>query len=108
MCSHLGTDAKVIARRLADLKLLGQEVQALGPTLLGDVADPGLYLGPLPAGVVAGVRCPSTHGRVSSLSDCTLFVVNTTPREQTFHLLGGSESVPWLAPFGVFILPVKR
>ena len=92
-----------------------QEVKALEAVLLGDVVDVAKVVGmPLPNGVVAGMRCPTTP----AIADCTLIVVNTTPREQSYRLLttaaaavaaGGDTSrvEQWLAPFGVSLLQVS-
>lgn len=80
----------------------GQEVHALEAVLLGNIVDATKTVEPLPAGVVAGMRCPDDQEK-----DCTLFVVNTTPREDSFQLVGGG-SVNMLAPFGINMLPVPR
>ncbi len=102
---------EVIERRLSDLKLLGQEINALEGVLLGDVTDAATAVGSLPAGVIAGMRCSGQGAK-----ECTLIVVNTTPREQSFEFVAGATpaggSLMWLAgplaPFGVTILAVPH
>lgn len=107
---------EVVARRLSDLKLLGQEVRALETVLLGDVVDPEVLLSKeqLPSGVVVGLRCPAGFAGGS----CTMLVVNTTPKEHIIELeqktteqkvtaattLAGMH----LAPFGVTVLDIPR
>jgi hypothetical protein len=84
---------------LADLRLLGLEVQALEAVLLGDVVDVTSVVDPeaTPPGVVTGLRCGS--------GSCTLFLVNLTPEELTVQLKSEVGVVgTLLAPFGVAVL----
>ena len=102
---------EVIARRLMDLKLLGQEVKALEEVLLGEVADASKLVAAPPDGVVVGMRCPR---KLAGLGDgdgagdgsCTLFVCNMTPRSQVVEVAGAAAVR--LGPFDVAILTMPR
>ena len=91
---------EVIARRLMDLKLLGQEVKALEEVLLGEVADASKLVSAPPDGVVVGMRCPRKS------SSCTLFLCNMTPRSQVVEVAGAAAVR--LGPFDVAILTMPR
>ena len=104
---------EVIARRLMDLKLLGQEVKALEEVLLGEVADASKLVSAPPDGVVVGMRCPRKSAGVGDgdgagdgTSSCTLFVCNMTPRPQVVEV--ADAAAVRLGPFDVTILTVPR
>ena len=103
---------EVIARRLMDLKLLGQEVKALEEVLLGEVADASKLVSAPPDGVVVGMRCPrkSSAGRLegdgAGDGSCTLFVCNMAPRSQVVEV--ADAAAVRLGPFDVTILTVPR
>ena len=91
--------ADVIAARLLEFRLLGQEIQALEPRLLGGQVE-RLPLPAQPPGVVGGRRCPSATSVAGA--ECTTIIANLTPQPHTVALDGGIFSV-LLGPYGVSV-----